>query len=79
MRRYEDNASLRLDILGELPTNIKEYVPKYKGLMVFTQKTGGELAIFKNPETFQATKEAVARKGPKSILRKQAPGGGRPQ
>lgn len=77
--RYEDPTSLALDIIGELPPPVKESVPEYKALQVFNHKTGCELAIFTNPETFADAKKAVARKGQSSILRQQAPGGGRLQ
>ncbi|MEK9984354.1 MAG: hypothetical protein VW879_06405 [Opitutae bacterium] len=77
--RYEDSTSLVLDIIGELPPPVKENVPEYKALQVFNHKTGCELAIFTNPETFADAKKAVARKGQSSILRQQAPGGGRLQ
>jgi len=52
-------------------------VPKYKGINVYNQKTGGELAIFTDPEAFANAKASVARKGQSSILRLQAPNGGR--
>lgn len=52
-------------------------VPRYKALNVYSQKNGGELAIFKDPKAFAQAKASVARKGNSSILRMQAPNGGR--
>ena len=58
------------------PTNEND-VPMYKALNVYSQKTGGELAIFTDPKAFANAKASVARKGQSSILRMQAPNGGR--
>jgi hypothetical protein len=52
-------------------------IPKYKALNVYSQKNGGELAIFADPKAFANAKASVARKGQSSILRMQAPNGGR--
>ena len=58
------------------PSNEND-VPQYRALNVYSQKTGGELAIFADPKAFANAKASVARKGNSSILRMQAPNGGR--
>ena len=75
--RYSDDASLRLDILGELPTHIKEDPPKYKGNMVYDGKTGATIDIIKDPKVFAKVKADNARVANQSTLRMQAPNGGR--
>jgi len=77
MRRYTDNASLRLDILGEMPPLIKEEVPKYQGNMVYDDKTGATIDIIKDPKVFAKVKADNARVANQSTLRLQAPNGGR--
>ena len=58
------------------PSNEND-IPQYKALNIYSQKTGGELAIFTDPKAFANAKASVARKGQSSILRMQAPNGGR--
>lgn len=77
MRRYTDNASLRLDILGEIPPLIKEDPPKYQGNMVYEGKTGATIDIIKDPAVFAKVKADNARVANQSTLRMQAPNGGR--
>ena len=47
----KDQASLRLDILGEIPNQIKQEVKPVKGFQVFNHKTGSTLDIVPE-ETF---------------------------
>ena len=47
--------------------------PKYKGLMGYDHKTGGTIQIFRDPDTFNEVKQATARRGQSSILRKTTP------
>jgi hypothetical protein len=77
MRRYTDDASLRLDILGDLPPLIKEDPPKYQGNMVYDGKTGATIDIIKDPKVFAKVKADNARTANQSTLRMQAPNGGR--
>ena len=51
--------------------------PKYKGFMVYTQKTGGFINIVKDPDQFADIKSDIARVSNQSILRKKAPNGGK--
>lgn len=43
--RRKDTTSLVLDILGEIPNQIKQEVKPVKGLMVFGHKTGSDIQV----------------------------------
>ena len=47
MKHYDrkDTSSLVLDILGEIPNQIKQEVKPVKGLMVFGHKTGSDIQV----------------------------------
>lgn len=47
MKQYDrkDTTSLVLDILGEIPNQIKQEVKPVKGLMVFGHKTGSNIQV----------------------------------
>lgn len=79
MRNYSvhDTSSLALDIIGEMPSGFKEEVEEYKGALIFDNKTGGDVQIFKTSAGFNNYKKATARKGQTSILRHQMVNGGR--
>jgi len=81
MRNYlvHDTSSLKLDIIGEMPSGFKEEVEEYKGALIFDNKTGGDVSIFKTSAGFNSYKKATARKGQSSILRFQMDGMGRAQ
>lgn len=53
MKQYDrkDTSSLVLDILGEIPNQIKQEVKPVKGFQVFNNKTGSNLDIV-SEETF---------------------------
>jgi hypothetical protein len=66
-----------LDILGLLPSNqIKRDVPRYRGIMCYDGKTGGSLMVC-TPSQYDLIKSATSRVGNQSVLRRQAPNGGR--
>ena len=56
-----------------IPEDIKIDPPQYKGFMGYDHKTGGTLQICRDPETFEEVKQATARRGQSSILRKTTP------
>jgi hypothetical protein len=65
------------DILGHLPHPVKVDPPMYKGLMIYTGKTGATIQVCKNPDTFNYIKSATDRTAQQSILRKQTPNQGK--
>ncbi len=81
MRNYSvnDTISLALDIIGEMPSGIKEEVEEYRGAPDYTHKTGADIMIFKTSAGFNNYKQATARRGQSSILRMQMDGAGRTQ
>ena len=64
------------DILGLLPPPVKREVPQYRGIMCYDGKTGGSLMVC-TPNQFKVIKAATSRVANQSILRRQAPNGGR--
>ena len=71
------NENLK-DILGLLPPKFKIDPPKKKGIMIYDQKTGGQLYIG-DPSEIDMLRKDTARKGNKSILRLKSPDNGKPQ
>ena len=62
---------------GKYIPPIKVDPPRKKGRMVYTEKTGGFIEIYDDPEVFAEVKSDDARVANQSKLRRKAPNGGR--
>lgn len=69
MARYHDTTSLILDILGDMPTGIKEEVEEYQGMNVYLDKSTMVMQKFKTKSAFKNAKAVTSRRGQSSCLR----------
>ena len=69
LKKYYDDASLMLDILGEMPTGIKVEEDEYMGMNVYLDKSTMVMQKFKNKDAFRKAKAETARRGQGSLLR----------
>lgn len=69
MARYHDTTSLILDILGDMPTGIKEEVEEYQGMNVYLDKSTMVMQKFKTKSAFKNAKAVTSRRGQGSCLR----------
>ena len=69
LKKYHDETSLVLDILGEMPTGIKVEEDEYMGMNVYLDKSTMVMQKFKTKSAFKNAKAVTARRGQSSCLR----------